>query len=713
MFERRLKIVLVILVLCSAGIIWRLYDLQVLQGDAFAEKLDAALIAPKRLLPPLRGEIRDRVGRVLAADQPAYDVTVHYGALTLDEGYLARVAAHLRRTDPALAGASGAELIQAARRKIAAMWKLLEESSGVPLSELRRRRDAICRSIDGLRRHIWRLRREQGFDEPLDKLRLREEDQFHPIIQDVSPEVRTRIELALSDLPPARVEPSVRRVVLPEAQPLCHVIGRLGQVTSGMIARDALVDDPLARYRPGDLVGVSGIERLGEAMLRGKRGFDERYLDGAARSAAPPIDGLDVQLTIDLDLQRRVVEILTDAVAAQPPSTGGSCVVIDVESREILALASVPTFDPARFRADYALLRDETRTVPLRFRAVAEEYQPGSILKPVALLAGLAHRVTTPSQTFFCSGSLIPESSKWHCWTHWRGMAGHGEIAAEEAIQHSCNVYFYTLGQRLGAPRLTDFYRRFTSQATGLIEERGGLIPDREWMRKRARREFTRADGRNYAIGQGEVQITPLQAANIFATLAAGHHRDPTIIANDHRDRPRRAIEGIREEDWALARRGLYRCVNEEGGTAYKYARMEELTVCGKTGSAQCVPRVTKRRYAFEAADGATQAVIAPTVEAAREALSLPPDARPVKKEIVETWPPKRPDKGEAPTHAWFAGFAPYRRPKVAIAIIIEYGGGGGTTAGPAARAVFEALLASPADYLGMQGSVTAMSGGE
>lgn len=720
MFERRLKIILAIPILCSAAIVWRLYELQIVRGPDFVERMDTALLAPRTFLPPLRGQIRDRYGRTLVSDEPAHDVTIHYGALSMNEAFLSRVAGALRRQDPALATADAYTLQHEVHQRIARMWLTLERVSGIPLMELRRRRDGICRSVENLRLHIWEARKRQGFDEPVAKLRLREEEQFHPILYDVPPAVRTRIEIDLSNLPLVRIEPSVRRVWQPEAQSLCHVLGRLGQVSSEQIENDPWGQDRLAGYRPGDLVGVSGVERLGEAMLRGKRGYEERYLDGRIRNAAPPIDGLDVQLTIDLDLQQRVTEILVDAVAAQPPSTGASCVLIDIESREVVAMVSVPTFDPEQLRTDYARLRDDTRHVPLRFRAVGEEYQPGSILKPVSLLAGLAADVTSPAQTVFCDGSFIPGSSKWHCWTHWRGMAGHGDIRAEEAIQHSCNVYFYWLGQKLGAARLTGFYRSFLlgpvgtgsakeamatdagkiRRGTGLIEERSGIIPDRAWIRQHARRDFRPADGRNYSIGQGEIQITPLQAAEIFATLAAGHYRESTLIANDHRERPALTIPGVEPGDWALVRRGLYRCVNEEGGTAYKYVHMHEVDICGKTGSAQCVPRVTRRRYTFELADGTTKSIVAPTIEAAREALEVPATMKPVRREIVETWPPRHPDKGEVPTHAWFAGYAPYDKPSIAMAVVIEYGGGGGATAGPAARAIFEELLRSPRGYL-------------
>lgn len=716
MFERRLKIVMAIPIFFGVIFAWRLYDIQVRQGDSYLEKADAALLAPRQFLPPLRGRIVDRFGEVLVSDEPAHDVTVHYGILSMNEPYLLRMASLLARRSGRRIPITGQAAQDALRDRIAHMWVTIQQASGLSLGELRERRDAIGRSVEGLRRHIWDGRRRRGFDESLDKLRLREEDQFHTILRDVSPEVRTRIELELSDLPFVRIEPSVRRVWSENAGPLCHVLGRLGEVSQQAMDADPYADDSFGRYRAGDSAGVSGVERLGEQILRGRRGFEDRYLDGSIKNRRSPIDGMDVQLTIDLELQRQIESILGDVIAQQSPATGGSCVVIDVATREILALVSYPTFSGSKLSlSEYAALRDDTTHLPLRFRAVGEEYQPGSILKPAALLAGMANDLIDPMQHVFCDGSFIPGSSKWHCWTHWRGMAGHGEIGAEEALQHSCNIFFYSLGQKLGARRLTALYDRFlrgplppdgsSRTGTGLIEERAGTIPDVDWIRSQRNRSFSQADGRNYAIGQGELQITPLQAANLFASIASGGYREPTLVVNDGRDRPLYVVGGVQEDDWALVRRGLYRCVNEDGGTAFKYVHMPELEICGKTGSAQCVPRVVTRRYSFQAAPGeAPPTIIAPTVEAAREGLGLPANAKVIDSEPIERWPPLIPEKGEVPTHAWFAGFAPYRSPRIALAIIIEYGGGGGSTAGPAARAIFQAMLDSPRGFFDTPG---------
>ena len=133
-----------------------------------------------------------------------------------------------------------------------------------------------------------------------------------------------------------------------------------------------------------------------------------------------------------------------------PTAAGGSCVVIDVRTREILALVSVPTFDWETYREDYGSLRDDAWRRPLVFRAVQQQVPPGSTIKPVALLAALANKAVKPDRAEFCDGALIPGAKHWHCWTHWRDIAGHGPINAVDSIQHSCNVYYYKLGQRVG-----------------------------------------------------------------------------------------------------------------------------------------------------------------------------------------------------------------------------------------------------------------------
>lgn len=710
MFERRLKILLIAPALCAIVILGRLFQLQVVQGRTYVRKVDAALTGPMRYLPPLRGRILDRVGRVLAADEPTHDVSVHYGVISGDEKYRSKLASRLAGMEPAFANAPHEALLEEVDRRIALMWWTLSQASGTPTRDLVTQKDSICENVNRLRLHVWNARREKGIDQPFESVRLREQEMFHAILRDVSPDVRTKLEIELSNEPFIRIEPSVRRMWRDEAQAFCHLIGSIGQVTPEMLDADPMADDPLGAYRPGDTVGRTGVERLAESMLRGKRGQDERSLDGEVVVHTDPIDGMDVRLTLDLDLQTTITQILSHALVEHPNSSGASCVVLDINRREVLAMVSVPTYSRADFRQRYSELRDDVVYQRLVYKPIQCEYPPGSTIKPVTLLAGLASkRVTAETQTF-CDGSLVPGSKHWHCWTHWKSPGfGHGTVTAETALQHSCNIYFYRLGMNLGATELTDFFRDFIRgpqrtfteyRSTGLFGERIGIIPTADWLKQVRNRTYSPSDARNYSIGQGEVQLTPLQVANMFATIGAGVYRDPAVLMDDGESRPVQQFKSLRPEDWAVVRKGLYRCVNEQGGTAFSFVHMEDLEVCGKTGSAQCVPRVTQTRFVFQLADGSQQTIDAPTPEKAREMLDLPATAKCIGRKALVRWPAKDPETKDYPTHAWFAGFAPYDHPRIAISVLIEHGGAGGRSAGPTAKAILEAVAASPRRYL-------------
>lgn len=716
MFEQRLKILLIAPALCAVVILGRLFQLQVVQGRTYVRKVDAALTGPMRTLPPLRGRILDRLGRVLAADEPTHDVSIHFGVLSEDKTFRNKMAARIREQEPELArpqsGDTAADvndrLLAEVDRRIKVMWTKLEGASGTPISELHERRDALCANVIRLRDYVHRVRVAKGQKLEKEDIRLREHDKYHVMLRDVSADVRTRIEVDLADDPFVRIEPSVRRMWRDEAQPFCHLIGSMGQVTETMMAADPMADDPLGAYRAGDLAGVSGVEGLAEAQLRGKRGQEERSLDGEVLVHVDPVDGTDVRLTLDLDLQNAVAGILMRRQPEHPTSTGAACVVLDIPRREVLAMVSVPSYTRDYLREHFDKLRDDVLGQPLVFKPIQCEYPPGSTIKPVTLLAGLANRQITAETTAFCDGSLIPGSKYWHCWTHAKNQFGHGTVSAETALQQSCNIYFYQLGGKLGAQALTDFFRDFCRgpernysnvRGTGLSNEHFGIIPTAEFLKRHFNRTYTPSDSRNYSIGQGELQLTPLQVANMFATLGARVYRDPAVIMDSGAARPVQRFKSLRPEDWDVVREGLHRCVNEQGGTAFHYVQMSNLKVCGKTGSAQCVPRVTKRHFVFETADKGQLAIDAPTVERAREMLGLPPSAKCVSRARVESWPPKDVDTKDYPTHAWFAGFAPYDHPRIAIAVLIEHGGAGGKSAGPTAKEVLEAVAASPRGY--------------
>ncbi|MBK8269258.1 MAG: hypothetical protein IPK83_13505 [Planctomycetes bacterium] len=248
-------------------------------------------------MPPLRGRILDRFGRPLVSDAPACDVSIHYGVLSMDgadvtdeetggevqlskkavarmkNSYIEQLALKLRRSEPALKGITSEQAKQEVIERIARMWITLEKRSGTPLPLMNRRRKAICSRIESLRRYIWNARNNSESDDALAQIRLREDHQFHSILRDISPEVRTQLEVELAGMPFVRIEPSVRRVWSESAGSLSHAMGTLGQVSAERMENDDRAEDWLGCYRPGDEAGVSGVEYLCENMLRGRRGI--------------------------------------------------------------------------------------------------------------------------------------------------------------------------------------------------------------------------------------------------------------------------------------------------------------------------------------------------------------------------------------------------------------------------------------------------------
>ena len=613
MFNRRLKVLFVILSVVAVLVVGRLIDLQVARTEELRQQAAESLRRPIRLVPAVRGRILSRYGQVLACDSPQWELCVYYPALVDDE-------------------------------RAEQMWQLTRRLTGLSRDEFAKRRSKIRRRVQAIHADVSR---KAGID-----TKVAEERMFHPVIWGLDDQEAVALRLQLRDQPQAafgEVRVSNRRTYR-QADSVCHLLGTLGSVSSEVFyGPDNRQADVLKQYRLGDLMGYSGAERLGEQLLRGRRGFIRQDIHGQVVESVEPQPGDDLYLTLDLALQEQVLELLSQAVRANEGarSFGAAAVVLDVETRQVLVLASYPTFDVNRRAQMYRKLAGDRRGAPLLFRAVSGTYPPGSVAKPIVLAAALSLGVISPDQKSVCTGRLFEDVNGWHCWTHWRGMPGHGWLDASEAIKHSCNVYFYKAGQAVGAERLVEWFGRFglgRYPGTRLVEERAGIVPTQLWLHERRGRSFRPGDSRNLAIGQGDLTTTPLQIANVAATIASGRWQAPTVLMNDRRDRPAEVLS-VSKAHWAVIREGMCRVVNERGGTAYKTARLDGIEMCGKTGSAQT----------------------------------------------------GRPD---ADTHAWFMGYAPYRRPKVAVAVLIEHGGSGGRVAGPVAKRLMQAIMDSPHGYL-------------
>jgi len=697
-----------VLTAVAAGlIVLRLVDVQIVRAGDYAVLADRLLTRQVSYLAAPRGSLLDRYGRVLVSDQPAWDVGLQYAILSGDsERYLGALARALERSDDRFRGRPRAEIVSELRAGVAEMWPRLSALTGTPIAELLERGEQVRRRVERIRQEVAE---RSGYVQ-----RVREEDWFHAILRDVDEDAALRLRLELEPRYPwLAVVPGAQRVAQ-RADALVHVLGRLGAATDDRIATDALARDELRGLRAGDRCGVSGVERAAETRLRGTRGrlvkdFDQQTVI----EFTAPLRGQDVHLTIDAELQARVLDILARRVRAGDAPAGGSAVVLDAGSRDVLALVSYPVYAYDRYAQDYDTLRRDTRFTPLRCRPLAGQYPPGSTCKVIALYGGLTDGVVTERSTITCGGHFLPDQpNAFRCWIYNQYGATHGPLAAVDAIRNSCNIYFFTLGDRLGPQRLCEWFARFglgRTQGTGLIEESPAILPDEKWLHERRGRRPLSADAWNFAVGQGEVTATPLQAANVAATVASGRW-EPVNLLRDAEGRPIRADAdddarptAFNEAALRVIRAGMWRVVNEPGGTAYA-ARLEHpgYVLCGKTGSAQAVPRVLNYRFTLEWPDGRRESAIAVDRE---ELLARFDEPKPkiVGQHANERYPSAQVDP--SPSHAWFIGYTqsratppgqPPRGRTLAIAVLIEFGGGGGHVAGPAAREIAEAVLEAP-----------------
>lgn len=711
MFRRRLTVLVAILAALMLLIVGRLATLQLVYAAELEQVADRLLTRPVRYLDAPRGAILDRHGRPLVVDAPAWDVSVDYRVLIGSGEYFDAQARIRRKSDSTAASRSVREVADELRIEVAEMWRRLSAMSGRPVSEFVERSDAVRERVERMRESLRRT------NPSLDV--IREERAFHPLLRGLDDDAALPIRLELeARYPWLAVTPGTRRVAV-RADEAVHVIGRIGQATREQVLGDPLRGDELRSLRVGDQRGLSGVEWLAETQLRGTRGKIIEDFDRTAVERADATPGADVRLAIDVELQAAALAALREVVDDSENPCGGSAVVIDAATREVLALVSYPTYSYERFSADFDALRSDMRWQPLRFRAVAEQYPPGSVCKAITLLGGLSDGIVSPTTRIHCNGHLLPDdTTRFRCWIYNQHLTTHdlrgnplGQDAAD-AIRNSCNIYFYTIGGRLGAERLCDWFTRFGMgklQGTGLLEESTGIVPTAEWLMRRQGRTHQPSDAWNYAIGQGEVSATPLQAANLAATIASGRF-EPVRLLIDEQPTPREPTVEFDAAALRVLRSGMWRVVNERGGTAY-VGRLDSRShvLCGKTGSAQATPRPLRRRYTLEWPNGPRTAIAAISADdAIREARTAPPagsadgEPRVVGSQVIERYPAWQPGE-KLPSHAWFIGFTqsadtprgdPPQGRSYAISVVIEYGGSGGHVAAPVAKRIAEYLHA-------------------
>ncbi len=713
MFERRLRVFLTLFGLAAVVVFGRLAQLQIVQGDYYRQRALDALELPPTRLPFVRGSILERDGQVLVSDEPAWDLTIDFPIIALQfEANEPSLKREYRRWRKKLIEGGGVPSEFSAHDMeplLARMWADLAafcQASGRDSKLVHDRAREVYDQTKSLRDAVAAGR---GFDAP-----VAEESAVHALLTELTAQEQIAARERLRSYPWLHVDASSYRRFAPDTVAFAHVLGRMGPVDAETVANDPHVDDVFASYLAGEKVGISGVEWAAEGRLRGRRGQVARDREGATIEDIAAENGASVRMTIMGSLQRRLYDLLAKAVENHPESNGGAIVVLDVGTREVLALVSYPSYDPSRFREDYEALRDNTEKLPMLFRAIGTRYQPGSTVKPLACLSGLFNSVITPDSQDECRGSLFPEHPEgWRCWEihGTTTRMAHGLINTEHALTGSCNVFMFRLGEKLGVERLCatfDMVGIGRPSGIGLREDEPGINPTPSWLMRNRNTSATAGAARQFAIGQAELSMTPVQVANMMATYANGRYRPVTLLM-DGKGTPEWTLPGS-PSDWSAIRRGIYGVVNDTEGTAYKYAHFEheKYALCGKTGSATVNPRPTAYRFPFvDEYHTEREAIIpegakGPALERFRKLYPLA-TFDPEKVEVARRWPPDPPAEGGNHAHAWFGGYLQRldsagqpdwsQSPRVAFAALVEFGGSGGRTSGPLAKEIAGVLF--------------------
>ncbi|MBC7658358.1 MAG: penicillin-binding protein 2 [Chitinophagaceae bacterium] len=592
--------IVVLVVVC--GLMLRLWYIQIYRGDYYREVSERNRV--RRIeIPAPRGIIFDRNGEVVLGNRPFYDLV-----------YLRQYVVDKDTT-----------------------FKIISRLLHVPVTRFEARLE---------------MAQSQPTFLPI------------PLKRDLSQHEVSIIEANKIFLPGIEVRVAPRRDYGPDVPP--HLLGYLKEIDP-----DALetlnVDNSNNPYLLGDLVGKQGIELRWEKYLRGQRGYSLIQVDSFGRQSqgaeetgitlpsVPAKPGADLELTIDYELQK--------TAKAAFAGKNGSVVVLNPQTGEVLAAVSEPGFDPKMMQQgvspeDWRELI-ENPFKPLLDKSSGGEFAPGSVYKAVVAMAGLEEKVIDENRTFFCPGYYTLGDRRFYCYDR----KGHGTVNLQKAIMKSCDVYFYQVGIELGVDRLARYAKAFGLGAKlgiALNMEKPGLIPTSAWKMLTYRLPWAGGDTPNISIGQGYDLVTPMQMANLYATIANGgkvwrpyyvnkvtNHVGETIY--EHHPELIRQVAEVSPKTFELVRAALQTVVMDPGGTGKK-AQVEGVTVAGKSGSVQVVSLAKNNN---KGAMG-----------------------------VSMNWK----------EHAMFAAFSPTENAEIAVAVVSQNDlvGGGGKSAAPVAGAIIK-----------------------
>lgn len=482
---------------------------------------------------------------------------------------------------------------------------------------------------------------------PLDQLTARfQQDKrkvkpFEPILllSDMPFEQVARIESELMHWPGLEIATRSKRNY-PEGEKFAHILGYVAEANEQELAADSYLS-------LGDTVGKQGIEYVFEPRLRGRKGLYSVEVDVLGRSLGKTLDeepqnGENITLCLDAKLQKALTELLGDQT--------GSIVVMEPRTGRLRALVTTPSYDNNLFvgglsQKTWTALRDNPFH-PLQNRAIQSVYPPGSVWK--LMMVGLfMQEGISPSARVSCSGAVTLGNRVFRCWR----KIGHGSVDMTQSLMQSCDVYYYTLGEKVGIDKIEAFARACGfGGPTGidLPHEKSGLVPSKAWKRRRSGEAWYRGETLNVSIGQGYTLITPLQIANFVSSLLNGGKLMKPLLLLDEKPEVRSLIP-ITEQGRQLILEGMRLTADQGTG---KVLKRSDAVIGGKTGTAQVVKvrMVGERRQRKE------------------EMAYLERD------------------------HAWIASWGRKDGEEVVVVVMLEHGGGGSSAAGPVARKVYDVL---------------------
>ena len=473
--------------------------------------------------------------------------------------------------------------------------------------------------------------------------------------KNVSMEKVALVETNSLDLPGIYIDVSPVRLYL-DGEIIAPIIGYTGEISKEELEKD---DDE--EYASGDILGKQGVEKFLDPYVRGRRGAELVEVNVYGKEIKnmgriDPVSGYNVVLNIDADLQKTAWGAFE--------GRSGAAVALDPRDGSVLTMVSSPSFDPNLFNSgisgeQWSKIANNPLT-PLSNRVISGQYPPGSTYKLIIAAAALEEGIITPDTKFFCDGSYHFGNRTFRCWQ----KNGHGHISLHRAIVESCDVYFYNVGSLLGVDKIAHYAKLFgLGGFTGidLPNEKNGLIPTKQWKLAKMKEPWQSGETISISIGQGFNLVTPLQLVSAYSAFAnGGTVWKPQLVKSIetadgkiHKEflPEKKGYLSLSKETFDFLGRALWGVINEPTGTG-KAARRPGADVCGKTGTAQIIGLPESEKARREKKIGILQR-----------------------------------------DHALFVCFAPLKNPEIAVAVIVENAGHGGSVAAPIARKILDAYF--------------------